>query len=54
MIREWAYAVPYANDILRTWALTDWINHYNKQRPHGSIGNLPPVSRIPKLREQRV
>ena len=54
MIREWAYAVPYANDISRTWALTDWINHYNKQRPHGSIGNLPPVSRIPKLREQRV
>jgi len=54
MIREWAYAMPYANDISRTLALTDWINHYNKQRPHGSIGNLPPVSRIPKLREQRV
>jgi transposase InsO family protein len=54
MIRERAYAEPYANDISRTWALTDWINHYNKQRPHGSIGNLPPVSRIPKLREQRV
>jgi len=53
MIREWAYAVPYANDISRSWALTDWINHYNNQRPHGSIGNLPPVSRIPKLREQR-
>ncbi|WP_425542744.1 integrase core domain-containing protein [Marinobacterium sediminicola] len=34
--------------------MTDWINHYNKQRPHGSIGNLPPVSRIPKLREQGV
>ena len=42
--RRWAFAR----------ALTDWINHYNKQRPHGSIGNLPPVSRIPKLREQRV
>lgn len=54
MIREWAYAVPYANDISRSWALADWINHYNKQRPHGSIGNQPPVSRIPKLREQRV
>ena len=54
MIREWAYALPYANDISRAWALTDWINCYNKQRPHGSIGNLPPVSRIPKLREQRV
>lgn len=54
MIREWAYAVPYANNISRSWALTDWIKHYNNQRPHGSIGNLPPVSRIPKLREQRV
>ena len=54
MIREWAYAFPYANDISRRWALTDWINHCNQQRPHGNIGNIPPVSRIPKLREQRV
>ncbi|SIR02054.1 IS481 family transposase [Marinobacterium stanieri] len=29
MIREWAYAVPYANDISRAWALTDWINCSN-------------------------
>ncbi|WP_156948323.1 integrase core domain-containing protein, partial [Marinobacterium jannaschii] len=53
MLREWAYAVPYANSVTRHWALANWVNHYNRERRHGSIGNLPPVSRIPKLCEQR-
>ncbi|MCV6590558.1 MAG: integrase core domain-containing protein [Marinobacterium sp.] len=53
MLREWAYAAPYTNSVTRQWALTPWINYYNHERPHGSIGKSPPVSRIPALSGQR-
>lgn len=53
MLREWAYGAPYANSISRQWALAPWIDYYNRERPHGGIGKLPPVSRIAALSEQR-
>ena len=29
--------------------LEDWRKHYNEDRPHGAIGNKPPVSLMPPV-----
>ena len=47
MLREWAYARPYQSSGRRTAALRPWLAHYNRRRPHGGIGNRPPISRVP-------
>ena len=46
-LREWAYRCVYQSSAQRTAALGPWIEHYNWQRPHGSLGNRPPASRLP-------
>lgn len=46
LLREWAYARPYASSVDRTAALPGWINHYNSSRPHSSLGGTPPLSRL--------
>lgn len=48
LMREWAYARPYHSSARRTAALRPWLAHYNRRRPHGGIGNRPPMSRVPK------
>ena len=48
LLREWAYARPYRSSARRTAALRPWLAHYNRKRPHGGIGNRPPMSRVPK------
>ena len=48
LLREWAYARPYRSSARRTAALRPWLAHYNRRRPHGGIGNRPPLSRVPK------
>ena len=48
LLREWAYARPYRSSRQRTAALRPWLAHYNRRRPHGGIGNRPPISRVPK------
>ena len=30
-------------------ALPHWLSHYNEQRPHSSLGNRPPISRVRNL-----
>jgi transposase InsO family protein len=50
MAREWAYGRPYSSHHDRTAALPDWLNHYNTRRPHSSIGDRPPISRVHNLR----
>jgi transposase InsO family protein len=45
-LREWAYGRAYAHSRERTAHLTTWLNHYNRDRPHGGIGFKPPWSRI--------
>jgi transposase InsO family protein len=45
-IREWAYARLYQNSEERTCSLSPWTNHYNFHRPHASLNQLPPISRI--------
>ena len=46
MLREWAYKRPYASSRRRTAALPRWLHRYNHHRPHGSLGGLPPISRL--------
>lgn len=44
--REWAYVTIYASNAHRLDALTPFLNYYNHQRPHTSLGLLPPISRL--------
>lgn len=44
--REWAYVRPYNSSVDRRRALPHWLRRYNEQRPHKSLGGLPPISRL--------
>ena len=48
LLREWAYAVPYAHSWRRTRALRPWLCNYNTSRPHTALGYLPPCTRFPR------
>jgi transposase InsO family protein len=50
MGREWAYGLAYRSHRHRNAALPDWINHYNRTRPHSSLGDRPPISRVHNVR----
>jgi transposase InsO family protein len=45
-IREWAYARLYQNSEQRNRWLNPWNNHYNCHRPHASLNQLPPITRL--------
>jgi transposase InsO family protein len=45
-LREWAYARAYHHSSERTAELPRWLHRYNWHRPHGSIGSIPPISRL--------
>jgi transposase InsO family protein len=45
-LREWAYARAYDTSRQRAAELPFWMHRYNWHRPHGSIGSMPPISRI--------
>ena len=47
LINAWAYAKPYDSNRERLAALPRWVFNYNHRRPHGGIGGLPPISRVP-------
>jgi transposase InsO family protein len=49
LIREWAYARPYASSARRTRALQPWVRAYNAVRPHAALGYQPPCSRLPRV-----
>ena len=53
LLREWAYARSYRNSSDRAKVLPRWLRFYNLERPHASLGYLPPISRRPSSREQR-
>ena len=46
LLREWAYARPYASSADRSAALPRWLKHYNCRRPHASLGGRSPLSRL--------
>jgi transposase InsO family protein len=50
MAREWAYGLAYKTHRHRNAALPHWLDTYNRQRPHSSIGNRPPISRVHNVR----
>jgi transposase InsO family protein len=47
LLREWAYAVPYATSKVRRRALRAFLAYYNRRRPHASLAYEPPWSRLP-------
>jgi len=50
MAREWAYGLFYRSHRQRNQALPHWLDHYNRQRPHSSLGDQPPISRVHNVR----
>jgi transposase len=46
MAREWAYGLAYRSHRHRNRALPNWLHHYNRRRPHSSLGGQPPLSRV--------
>ena len=50
MAREWAYGLAYRTHQQRNQALPHWLEHYNTTRPHSSIGDRPPISRVHNVR----
>jgi transposase InsO family protein len=49
---EWAYAHTWPNSTARAKALSSFTRYYNRRRPHTSIGDRPPISRVHNLRGQ--
>jgi transposase InsO family protein len=45
-INEWAYAFTFQNSADRTASLPAWTHLYNWHRPHASLNQLPPISRL--------
>jgi len=45
-LREWAYAKAYETSGQRATELSHWMHRYNWHRPHGGIGDKPPISRL--------
>ena len=50
--REWAYAHEWPSSAARARALNSWVRTYNRRRPHSSIGDRPPISRVHNVRGQ--
>jgi transposase InsO family protein len=49
---EWAYAGEWPSSTERTKALRSFVRYYNRARPHSSLGDRPPISRVHNLRGQ--
>jgi transposase InsO family protein len=49
LLNEWAYARIYGSSNERTAALARYLERYNYQRPHGSLGHKPPATRLNNL-----
>jgi transposase InsO family protein len=49
---EWAYAHTWQSSSDRARALRSYVRYYNRRRPHSSLGDRPPISRVHNLRGQ--
>ena len=49
MLGGWAYGAIYRTSDERRAALAGWLDFYNRQRPHGSLGHQPPLQRLAAL-----
>ncbi len=43
---EWAYQQIFTTNKQRSQALPSWLEYYNHQRNHSSLGRRPPISRV--------
>ena len=50
---EWAYAHEWPSSATRARAPGSWVRTYNRQRRHSSLGDRPPISRVPNVCGQR-
>ena len=50
MLGGWAYGAIYSTSRERTRALPGWLDHYNRRRPHRSLNNRPPLTRLTQIR----
>lgn len=48
--REWAYAHSWLSSAERTRAMSSFLRYYNRRRPHSSLGDRPPISRVHNVR----
>ena len=53
LLREWAYAHPYAHSCWRSAALRPYLRYYNLERRHSALGYIVPAERLRVLSEQR-
>ena len=49
---EWAHGRVWASSAERARALSSWMRYYNRRRPHSSLGDRPPISRVQQDRGQ--
>ena len=49
---EWAYSRTWPTSHSRARSLQSFIRYYNRQRPHSSLQDRPPISRIHNVRGQ--
>jgi transposase InsO family protein len=47
LLAEWAYARPFRDTAQRIAQLPQYIDFYNRRRPHWSLSGQPPMSRAP-------
>jgi transposase InsO family protein len=50
--REWAYAHVWPSSAVRSRALASFLRYHNRRRPHSSLGERPPISRVHNVRGQ--
>jgi transposase InsO family protein len=50
--REWAYAHSWPSSGERSRALRSFLRYYNRRRPHSSLDDRPPISRVLNVRGQ--
>jgi transposase InsO family protein len=49
---EWAHGRVWPNSPRRNRALSSFLRYYNRRRPHTSLGDRPPISRVHQDRGQ--
>ena len=49
---EWAKAHSWPSSAERSRALASFVRYYNRRRPHSSLGDRPPISRVHNVRGQ--
>jgi transposase InsO family protein len=48
--KEWAYAHSWPTSAERARSMPSFLRYYNRRRPHSSIGDRPPISRVHNVR----